>query len=152
MRKKLRKITIENIADYDLPVSQITKMADWILSADDSISSWDVTFVFVDNEFITEQNGRFFEKQTPTDVISFNLSDAADKLEGEVYISVEMAQLNAQDYDVSLENELLRLVAHGSYHLLDFDDKTPEQKQHMTALENRALDFIYSYFNSDSEG
>jgi rRNA maturation RNase YbeY len=136
-------IHIENTGDYDLPAEKIENMVNWILKTQGQNLPWAMTFVFVSNEFIIEQNKQYFDKSTPTDVISFNLSDSDDEPEGEVYISVDMAATNAGAYDVTLDNELLRLVAHGTYHVLGFTDSTEEKRQHMTALENAALDYIY---------
>lgn len=136
------KIHIENTGDYDLPLAHIKKMVNWILHSEGQNFPWDLTFVFVSNDFIVEQNKFYFSKSRPTDVISFNLSDSPDVPEGEIYISVEMAKVNAKEYDVTLENELLRLVAHGVYHVLGYDDATVGQKELMTAKENGALNSI----------
>ncbi len=147
-KEMVHNIYIENTGFYDLPTSYIIKMVNWIFKSQNQHVAWDLTFVFVDNEFIVEQNEQYFDKSTPTDVISFNLSDSPAEPEGEVYISVDMAQANAAVYRVTLENELLRLAAHGAYHLLGFDDSTANKRQQMTDLENAALDFIYSASNS----
>lgn len=141
---KHHNIYIENTGDYDLPSERIKNIVNWILKSEGQEISWDMTFVFVDDDFIIKQNIKYFDKSTPTDVISFNLSDSPEEPEGEVYISVDMARINAERYDVTLENELLRLVAHGTYHVLGYDDATDDERQKMTALENKALDSIYS--------
>ncbi len=136
------KIHIENTGDYDLPLALIEEMVNWILHSEGQNFPWELTFVFVSNDFITEQNKYYFSKSTPTDVISFNLSDSPDEPEGEIYISVEMAKANAQEYGVTLENELLRLAAHGVYHVLGYEDSTESDKQQMTAKEDSALNSI----------
>ena len=143
INEMVNNIHIENTGDYHLPANKIVNMVNWILKSQKQVMPWDLTFVFVSNEFIIEQNKQYFDKSTPTDVISFNLSDSDDEPEGEVYISVDMAHTNAAEYAVTLENELLRLVAHGTYHVLGYSDSTDEKRQHMTALENAALDYIY---------
>jgi rRNA maturation RNase YbeY len=122
-----------------LPESELTQLVDWILASNEQ-PPWQISLVFVDDDFMSDLNARYFDKATPTDVLSFNLSDP-DEPSGEVYISVETAKGNATYYNASLESELVRLVAHGLYHLIGYDDATDEQKKVMTALENRAIDY-----------
>lgn len=146
--KKMRNnIAVESVVGYDgLPVTLLTKMARWILKSEAQPHSWTITFIFVDNHFITELNERYLARSTPTDVISFNLSDSERAPEGEIYISFDMARAQAACYHVSIENELLRLAAHGVYHLLGYDDSTTEERQIMTHFENKALEYVYSTF------
>ena len=142
--KMTNRIIVENVAACsEVPEDLLIKMATWIFKSE-NLPAWNMTCIFVDDDFIVDLNNRFFQKTMPTDVISFNLSDAEEELEGEVYISTETARMNAGEYDVALENELLRLVAHGVYHLLGYDDATHAEKQQMTILENKALEYIYS--------
>ena len=136
-------ITIENPAGYvDLKNSAISRLVKWIFEFEKQ-PSWQITVVFVDDEFMTNLNKRFFQKSRSTDVISFNLSEPK-KAEGEIYISIDTAKRNSKRFGVTLDNELFRLVAHGVYHLLDYDDTTDEGIRLMTALENKALAYIYS--------
>ncbi len=139
----IHDIQIENtVLSTDVNPELIKKLATWILETNEQENPWLITFIFTDDYYIIDLNERFFNSSDPTDVISFNLSDSADSPEGEVYISVDTAARHATEYNVSLDNELCRLVAHGVYHLLDYDDATPEQKQQMTELEDKALFFI----------
>ncbi|MBN1560926.1 rRNA maturation RNase YbeY [candidate division KSB1 bacterium] len=136
-------ITMENPFGYvDLKESAILRLVKWMLGCAKQ-PPWRVTVVFVNDEYMTDLNERFLHKSGTTDVISFNLSDAKNA-EGEIYISIDTARMNSQYFGVTLEDELYRLVAHGVYHLLDYDDTTEEGKRLMTALENKALEYIYS--------
>ncbi len=123
-----------------LDESRYIRLANWILESEKETASWNISIIFVDDSFIVQLNKRFLQRNNPTDVISFNLTDSPHQPEGEIYISVETAQRNATEYSVSLDNELFRLAAHGIYHLLDYDDATPEQRLEMTRLENKALE------------
>ncbi|MFN3269689.1 MAG: rRNA maturation RNase YbeY, partial [Candidatus Kapaibacteriota bacterium] len=76
-----------------------------------------------------------------TDVISFNLSEGKDLL-GEVYICLQQAERQATEYNVSLENELLRLAIHGVLHILGFEDDTFDKKSEMHKLEDMFLEDI----------
>jgi rRNA maturation RNase YbeY len=59
-----------------------------------------------------------------------------------MYISAETAQKNAVEYNVTLDNELLRLAAHGALHIAGFDDKTDELRNIMKSKEDCYLQKI----------
>jgi probable rRNA maturation factor len=71
-----------------------------------------------------------------TDIITFNLSDDANMLDCELYISLERIIDNAQTQNVSIENEYLRVIAHGLLHLLGYNDKQEKEKEIMRAQED----------------
>ena len=62
-----------------------------------------------------------------------------DSLEAEIYISVEMAQINADEFNVSLNNELSRLIIHGVLHLIGFNDDTEESKKIMFSKQEEII-------------
>lgn len=94
-----------------------------------------ISIVLTDNEFIKEINQKFLNHNYETDVISFRLNEG-NLVDGELYISLDMAENQSKDYKVSFENELARLVAHGSLHLCGYDDQTDIEKKKMTSKEN----------------
>ena len=55
------------------------------------------------------------------------------------YISLARAIENAKKYGEPLSKELARLIIHGGLHLLDHKDKTDDEKNKMTALEDKYL-------------
>ena len=85
-------------------------------------------------------NLSYFNKNAPTDVISFPLhTDGKSGIEGEVYISIEQAQFHASEYSVSVNAELQRLIVHGILHVVGYDDATAAEKRKMTYRENRYI-------------
>jgi len=74
--------------------------------------------VLTDDAMLKSLNSQYRSKELPTDVLSFPF-DEADFL-GEVYISIERAEIQAKQYGASLDEELERLVAHGILHLLGY--------------------------------
>lgn len=58
---------------------------------------------------------------------------------GDIVISVETAARNAKRYRQTLERELVRLVIHGTLHLLGYSDATPKQRRKMALKELRYL-------------
>ena len=140
----MNQVLIENTAECDAVNENLCeKMVHWILNQQDICDDWMVTVVFVDDAYISRLHEKYLNISGPTDVMSFDLSEPASPREGEIYISCETALDNAERFHVTHENELCRLCAHGTYHLIGFDDTTPEQKQKMTDLENAALSSLY---------
>ena len=74
-----------------------------------------------------------------TDVITFNLEDNGDSIEGEIYISWDRVKDNAVQLQQRIDKELKRIVIHGCLHLVGYDDQTETDKNEMTLLENQYL-------------
>ncbi len=141
MKRSVHHINIEKAVKEKLPTpTRIRKMVKWILVSEQTSSAWAINVVMVDDDYITRLNQTFFSKNAPTDVISFNLNEhQTEDREGEIYISVDTAKLQAEEYRVSLENEILRLTAHGTYHLLGYNDDVESARLEMSLLEDKAL-------------
>ncbi|RPI03724.1 MAG: rRNA maturation RNase YbeY [Calditrichaeota bacterium] len=120
-----------------------TQLLEHIFTEHNFHTSCKMLVILTDDESMRTLHHQYFQKNSTTDVISFNLSDRDSSLEGEIYICVDVARQNAQEYGVSIENELYRLAAHGILHLLDYDDETEEQRFKMTQWENKALEYIF---------
>lgn len=97
-----------------------------------------VSLVLCDDATIQALNHQFLGHDYPTDVLSFPLNAVTPegaRLLGEIIISVETAERNARRYRQPLEQELLRLVIHGTLHLLGYDDSTPDNRRRMRRKE-----------------
>ena len=73
-------------------------------------------------------------------VISFNLEEPNEDIEGEIYISMDRIIDNAKSLKSSINMELKRIIIHGTLHLIGYNDKTNSQKKNMTRLENKYLE------------
>lgn len=60
----------------------------------------------------------------PTDVISFPLPQPDGTLAGDICLCRYVAARNAREHGASVRDELLRLVVHGTLHLLGHDHPT----------------------------
>lgn len=101
------------------------------------ILSASVSVILVDDAKIHAMNNEFLHHDYPTDIITFPLED--EVLDGELYISLDTAARQAKEYGVSLTNELMRLVAHGTLHLVGYDDATDQQRKEMSRLEDNYI-------------
>ena len=99
----------------------------------------DIRLVLTDDRHIVQLHRQFLQKDGITDVIAFPLEEAEDTFEGEIYINIDQVFRNAADYAVTPEEEVRRVVAHGTLHFLGFRDKSAREKELMTARENHYL-------------
>ena len=109
--------------------------------AEKKIKDAELSYIFCNDNFLSKLKKNFFKKNHFTDVIAFRLNSYEEKrVEGEIYISLPRAKENAKIYEEPYEKEVARLIIHGCLHLLGYSDKTKNEKQIMTNLENVLLD------------
>ena len=89
-----------------------------------------INLIFCDNNKLNSFKKKYFDDDVLTDIVTFPIKNDND-LEAEIYISVEMAKINSEEFNVSLDNELSRLIIHGVLHLIGFKDDTEDSKKIM---------------------
>ena len=79
-----------------------------------------ISITFVGRATMTKLNQRYLGHRGPTDVISFGLGRIGKRgaVLGDIYICPEVARDNARRQNISAGEELLRLVIHGTLHVL----------------------------------
>jgi probable rRNA maturation factor len=98
-----------------------------------------LSFIFMDNEGLISINKEFLQHNYFTDVIAFNYSEN-EILNGEIYLSIEKIKENAINYKVSLNDEVLRVMIHGTLHLCGYNDKTNRERNVIKRLEDYWLE------------
>ena len=104
-----------------------------------------LTVVFVDDAEIRALNQEHLEVDGPTDVLSFPLLELGDEgfpdvpHLGDVVISLDTAQRQADAAGHSLEIEVATLAAHGLTHLLGFDHPTENAWADFRANQTRIV-------------
>lgn len=85
-----------------------------------------LSITFVGRAAMSELNRRYLGLHGPTDVISFGLQRSTKRgpVIGDIYICPEVARDNAKRQGVSTGEEVLRLVVHGTLHVLGHDHPT----------------------------
>jgi probable rRNA maturation factor len=90
-----------------------------------------ISIAFVGRSAISALNQRYLDRVGATDVISFSLGriGSSGAVLGDIYICPDVARANARRQNVGLGEELLRLVVHGTLHVLGYDH--PEGRRRM---------------------
>ena len=104
------------------------------------------------NDKIHEINRDYREKDKPTDVITFALFADSDEEErfifddeinlGEILISLDKTQEQAQSNDHSFSEELFFLISHGIMHLLGFDHMSEKELEYMLDQQQKSMEKV----------
>ncbi|MBR6948924.1 MAG: rRNA maturation RNase YbeY [Bacilli bacterium] len=102
--------------------------------------------IIVDNDYIHELNRDYRNIDRETDVITFALEDDDTmvlpddvRVLGDIYISIDKARAQAEEYGHSFLREICFLAVHGFYHLLGYDHMTPEDEKVMFGKQEEVL-------------
>ncbi len=76
-----------------------------------------------------------------TDVITFDYAEPAQPtfLQGEIFVCVDEAQIQARRFRTTWQSELVRYAVHGVLHLCGFDDCTAPARRKMKAVESKCV-------------
>lgn len=119
--------------------------------------NFEVSVTIVDNNRIHEINKEYRLIDRPTDVISFAIEDNDDEFEiffddlddddiplprllGDIFISIDKAEEQAEEFDHSIEREIGFLTVHGFLHLNGYDHQTEEEEKEMFVLQDIILE------------
>jgi rRNA maturation RNase YbeY len=113
---------------------------DFILDNEEAFASWlsnvivsedkkegEINYIFCDDEYLHKINLEYLNHDTLTDIISFDYS-MGNELNGDIFVSIERVNDNANDFEVSFENELKRVLVHGLLHYCGYKDKSVEDE------------------------
>ena len=97
---------------------------------DTSYESISIEIIFCDDNHLSKLKMKYFNEDVLTDVLAFPIKNDT-VLESEIYISYDRALANSKEFDVSFNNEIVRLIVHGLLHLLGYRDDNTESKKIM---------------------
>lgn len=143
-RKMNMKVVFENTQDK-IVLTYKTKMLvrraiEATLDHEQYYNPCEVSVTFTDNEGIHKLNKQFRGVDRPTDVLSFPLFDYEGNSEeppvdelmgmlGDIVLSLEQAEKQAEEYGHSFEREVAFLTVHSMLHLLGYDHETGDEDE-----------------------
>lgn len=136
-----------NIEIDNFKLQEKLKLKKWLndVAKAESFKIGELNYVFLDDDGLLKINIQYLNHDTLTDIITFDNSETKNKIEGDIFISIERIKENAIKFKVNLETELRRVLVHGLLHLCGYGDKTKADKLIMRSKEDFYIN-IYGKF------
>lgn len=112
---------------------------------DEQLGEGEFNVIFVEKEEIQRLNKEYRNIDRVTDVISFALEDDETfciegyRVLGDIYICIDRAKEQAEEYGHSFKRELSFLAVHGLLHLLGYDHMSKEEEKEMFSKQEEVL-------------
>lgn len=112
------------------------------------LSLGNISYIFCSDDYLLNINRQYLSHDYYTDVITFDY-DENDIVSGDIFISVDTVKSNSEQYSVSYNCELYRVIIHGVLHLCGLKDKSPEDAKVMREAEEISLQLLRTQFSID---
>ena len=124
----------------EMPSFDTQRIENWIVSVARGFGKTvgAVTYIFCNDDKILEVNRKYINHDYYTDIITFDYSRPM-RISGDVFISLDTVRSNAILLGKTYDNELMRVIIHGIFHLCGVDDKGPGEREIMERHEDEAL-------------
>lgn len=99
----------------------------------------DVVVLLTDDAAVREINGRYRDRDQPTNVLSFPAAESAAPHLGDLMLAHGVCAAEARAQGKTLSDHLTHLVVHGVLHLLGRDHVADEEAEAMEAEERSLL-------------
>lgn len=134
-RQDIMEITADNM-------KAIEKTIEAVLDTEECEGDFEVSVSFVTNEEIRTLNREYRNVDSETDVLSFPMDDEEFDgiiILGDIVLSTQRIIEQANDFEHSLEREMLYLTVHSMLHLLGYDHMMTQEKEEMRAREKEIM-------------
>ncbi len=137
-------IHIENTVPDAIPaldIAELEKIARFVLTSE-NFTNGSLSLVIIGDEDITQLKRDYFDMDTTTDVVSFDLSDddcPDDTIDAEIAVNAELASREAPQRGNEPAAELFLYVVHGILHQAGYDDHDPDEYKQMHKRENELM-------------
>ena len=130
--------------ESDFSLEQEEVYASWIETIVESENKilGEISYIFCDDEYLHTINMQYLNHDTLTDIISFDYTEG-DVISGDIFISVERVEDNANDFNVTFDEELKRVLAHGVLHYCGYKDKSDADALLMRAKKKKKIKLFH---------
>ncbi len=117
---------------------------DWIsrIIESEGFDEGEINYIFCDDEYLHKINVEYLDHDTLTDIISFDYT-VGNLIKGDIFVSIERVYDNANDFNVSFEEELKRVLSHGVLHYCGYKDKSPKDEALMRSKEEEKMQMFH---------
>lgn len=119
----------------------VERAVETVLKAEKKEGNFEVSVSFVTNEEIKELNKEYRNVDSETDVLSFPMNDEYDGriILGDIVLSTQRIIEQADDFEHTLEREMIYLTVHSMLHLLGYDHVDAMEKDKMRTREKEIM-------------
>jgi probable rRNA maturation factor len=126
----------------------VERLAHRTLEMEDVGKPAELSIVLADDATVRALNREYRNTDAATDVLSFGQEEEGDAFVrpddasrhlGDVIISMDTARRQADEYGVSMHDEVSHLLVHGILHLLGYDHELADDERRMRAREDAIL-------------
>ena len=130
--------------ESDFSLEQEDVYASWIETIVESENKilGEISYIFCDDEYLHTINMQYLNHDTLTDIISFDYTEG-DIISGDIFVSIERVEDNAKDFNVSFDEELKRVLAHGVLHYCGYKDKSDSDALIMRSKEEEKIKLFH---------
>lgn len=127
--------------DVDFNINNPQTIEKWIQDTIEKYqkSAEHINIIFCSDAFLLKINQEYLNHDFFTDVITFDYSEDNNNISGDIFISTERVNENADFFNVNFNDEICRIIIHGILHLLGWHDDTSSKKALMHKEEEKAL-------------
>lgn len=135
---------IEFFHEGDFSLSSIDDYSHWInrIIESEKFFLGDINYIFCEDDYLVKINQKHLGHNSFTDIITFDYSEG-QVVSGDIFISTERVADNANIFNRTFQEELLRVMAHGILHLLGYNDKTKDQVKVMRNKEEEMIKLFH---------
>ena len=130
--------------ETDFELENEEQYKDWIsrIIESEGFDEGEINYIFCDDEYLHKINVEYLDHDTLTDIISFDYT-VGNLIQGDIFVSVERVKDNANDFNVSFEEELKRVLSHGVLHYCGYKDKSPKDEALMRSKEEEKMKMFH---------
>lgn len=126
--------------DKNFSLSQPGHFTQWLheVAENEGFVIREVNYIFSSDPYVHQINLQYLNHDFFTDIITFDYVKE-HYLSGDIFISIDRVEENAQTYQTSFQQELSRVMVHGLLHLCGYPDATNDEKELMREKEDHYL-------------
>jgi probable rRNA maturation factor len=138
----------------DLDLAGLRRLAELLLAEEKYPDDTEVTLLFVEDKEMASYNTRFLDRTGPTDVLAFPVeellpgvvpetdSNGPPIVIGDVIVAPFSVRKQAEDYEVTMDDEMSLMIVHGILHLLGYDHQDDAGALKMEGREAEILQMV----------
>lgn len=127
MQRPTRRVSVDYANESDGLAAAIVRRAISTVLDGESIEAADFSVTFLSGQRMRALNRRLFGHDRATDVIAFGLPHPG-LVVGDIYLCPSVARRAARELQVSEQEEMVRLIVHGTLHTLGYQHPSGDER------------------------